>query len=216
MADRATPSLPFTLLLASVERVLNGYLGLDPETQARLAALAGKAIAIELLPFDLSLCLQPGHFGIRLHGACPQSPDVVLRGTPLALLRLQQASAVGQTLREAGIEVRGDMELAQRFRSIVQDIEIDWEELLSRPLGDVVAHQIGRAGRAGVSWGNQVRSTLSQNLTEYLQEEARLLPGREEVEELLSGIDALRMDTDRLAQRVQRLTRQAQADGSTV
>jgi len=48
-----------------------------------------------------------------------------------------------------------------------------------------------------------------QNLREYLQEEARLLPTRYEAKEFLDAVDALRDDVERLAARVERLRSRA-------
>jgi ubiquinone biosynthesis protein UbiJ len=46
---------------------------------------------------------------------------------------------------------------------------------------------------------------LGLDVSEYLQEESRLLPTRHEVEAYLNAVDALRASADRLEQRVARL-----------
>ena len=93
------------------------------------------------------------------------------------------------------------------------DVDIDWEEHLSRLVGDVVAHEVGGAARAARAFGRRAGRTAEQNLREYLQEEARLLPTRYELKELLDAVDVLRDDVERLAARVERLRRRAGGAG---
>jgi len=47
--------------------------------------------------------------------------------------------------------------------------------------------------------------TLGQDVTEYLQEESRLLARRDRVEVFLRAVDELRAAADRLEKRVERL-----------
>jgi len=105
------------------------------------------------------------------------------------------------------MELRGDVAYAQRFHAILRALEFDWEEQLSRLVGDVAAHQIGNLARGALSWGSQAAESLSRATTDYLQEEARDLPAPAEVERFMEGVDKLRGDCDRLAARVARLER---------
>ena len=92
------------------------------------------------------------------------------------------------------------------FRSAILDgIDIDWEEHLSRVTGDVLAHQVGNVARGMLEWGRNTLDTVSRDVAEYLHEESRDLPTRGEVDEFLARIDTLRLDVDRLEARVQRL-----------
>jgi ubiquinone biosynthesis protein UbiJ len=84
---------------------------------------------------------------------------------------------------------------------------------LSRVVGDVVAHKVGNVVRGIQDWSTQTIDSLNADITEYMQEESRMLPRREEVDEFLSAVDTLRADVDRLEKRVARL--QASVDGDT-
>jgi ubiquinone biosynthesis protein UbiJ len=44
-------------LLETLQKALNRYLALDPESSQRLAALNGKWVALELLPLKLTFFL---------------------------------------------------------------------------------------------------------------------------------------------------------------
>ena len=197
---------PPALFFSALDLALNSYLRLDANTLQRLGALAGKVIAIELRGLDLIFYLLPHAEGIRIEGAYDAGvPDASLSGAPLALARLGAAKQEKGTQFSGDVEIRGDIELGQRFKAILDDIDIDWEEHVSRITGDVLAHQMGNVARGVLAWGRNALDTVSRDVAEYLHEESRDLPTRSEVEEFLVGIDTLRSDVDRLEARVQRL-----------
>jgi ubiquinone biosynthesis protein UbiJ len=191
----------------ALEAALNRYLGLDPEAAARMAGLAGRCIAIELRGIDLTLFMLPGTQGIRILDSidAEEGVDTALHGTPLALARLGLGANTGKTLFSGDVTISGDVETGQSFKAILDDMDIDWEEQLSRVTGDVIAHQVGNMARRTRRVISQGRSTLEQDLGEYLKEELRVLPARVEVENFSTGVNRMRSDIDRLAARIRRL-----------
>lgn len=195
------------LAVDGLERALNAYLALDPEAGSALARLQGRVIAVHLLVPDLTLYLVPAADGLQILRHIEGEPDCTLTGTPLALARLGTAREKADELFTGGVRVSGDTELGQRFGEVLGALDIDWEEQLSRLAGDVLAHQIGRGVRGLTRWAGATGRTLVQDLGEYLQEEARLVPARLEAEAFLQDVDDLRDDVERLEARVARLER---------
>jgi len=193
--------------LDTFEQLLNRAIRLDPDGQARLAPLHGRVIKFELLGLGLCLYLIPEPGGIQVYQHCEGEPDCILRGTPLDLARMRSSRASADQLFSGSVQIVGDSAVAQQFAEALFGLDIDWEEQLSRLTGDVLAHEIGSLGRGLFHWGERLRRTAGMNLQEYLQEELRLLPGRAEVEPLLTDIDHLRDDVERLSARIERLTR---------
>lgn len=189
----------------TLELALNSYLQLDPEAAARMAGLAGRCIAIELRGIDLTLFMLPGKQGIRIQEGVEGGVDTTLRGTPLALARLGLGTDAGKTLFSGDVTITGDVETGQAFKAILDGMDIDWEEQLSRLTGDVIAHQLGNVARHTRRVLSHGKATLEQDLGEYLREELRVLPARIEVQNFSADVDRIRADTDRLAARVQRL-----------
>ena len=192
------------LVLAGLEITLNRYLALDPETLSRLAGMTGKLIAVELRGVGITLYMAPHSGGIQLLREFDGSADAVISGTPMALARV----GIGEerSLLFAGeVEIRGDVTLGQRFESVLRELDIDWEEQLSHLVGDAAAHQVGNLVRDALQWGAKSVDTLGRDLTEYLQEESRQLPQRDEVNKFLAAVDVLRNDVERLDARVKRL-----------
>lgn len=189
----------------AIEAACNGALALDPEIRARLGMLAGKIVAVELQGLDLRLYLLPHRHGVQVLSVYEGEPDVLLRGAPLALLRLAVSAAPSDELFAGGVEVRGDAATGQTFQDILRAVRIDWEELLARVAGDDVAHQTGRAARAAGAQARHMARTLEADAGEYLTEEAELLANRHELNGFLDAVDALRGDADRLEARLRRL-----------
>ncbi len=192
----------------AVTYAVNRYLRLDPTILPRLANLSGKVIAVDITELNSVLYLLPGAAGIEVQMHCDTAPDVTLRGPSWALMRLgmQKNNAATQTMLATGnVEISGDMDLVQRFKHILDAMDIDWEELLSKLTGDVLAHKLANAARDTRDWGKGSFVTLGQNFTEYQQEEARNLPTQYEINEFLKAADVLRDDVARMEQRVRRL-----------
>lgn len=208
MSDAATPGTAIPdAALAALEAALNRYIALDPEGAARLAQLQGRLIGIELKGFGTRFYLIPGTADLQLFGAYEGEPDCLLRGSPLALARMGLAERKEDGLFAGEVEVEGDTRLAQEFGAFIAGLEVDWEEQLARLVGDPLAHRVGEGLRSVGQWGRKSADTLTQDLKEYLQEEARLLPTDYEVRAFLDRVDSLRDDVERLAARVERLAR---------
>jgi ubiquinone biosynthesis protein UbiJ len=193
--------------LDTFEQVLNRAIRLDPDALARLAPMHGRVIKFELLGVGRCIYLIPEPCGIQVYQQCEGEADCILRGTPLDLARMRTSRASADQLFSGSVQIIGDSALAQQFSEALFGLDIDWEEQLSHLTGDVLAHQIGNLGRGLFNWGERVRKTAGLNLKEYLQEELRLLPTREELDPLLADIDDLRDDVERLSARIERLQR---------
>ncbi|MEK7711795.1 MAG: SCP2 sterol-binding domain-containing protein [Pseudomonadota bacterium] len=193
--------LPFTTL---IEDAGNRLLRLDPETLRRLGDLQGRVVCIEFRDLGRRIYLHPSESGFRLATECDQPPAVTLRGTLATFGRLG-LGAETETLKAGELDIEGDAALGQRLQGIFRNLDLDWEEPLARLFGDPLGHEIGRAARAAFAWNRQALKTFGLNTAEYLQEEARLLPVRYEVEAFLNGVDGARADVDRLAARIRRL-----------
>lgn len=192
-------------MVAALEAAINRYLALDPRCLERLGALEGRLICLELRGLDVELYVLPGSRGVQLLSSYEGSADATLSGTPLALLRMGASTNAASLLFAGEVEIRGDTELGQRFKQILDDMEIDWEEHLAHVTGDVIAHQLGRTVRAAGDWLREAADSLSLDVAEYLQDEAQLLARRPEIERFVADVDVLRSDVDRLEARVRRL-----------
>jgi ubiquinone biosynthesis protein UbiJ len=167
--------------------------------------MSGKCIAVELQGLNLQVFIEPTANGILLDTSCDLPPAATLSGTPLGLLRMATTSVNSSLLFTGDVQIRGDIELGRQIKTLIQELDLDWEELISHYIGDILAHQIGNGMRGFKTWSRQAIKVLSQDLAEYLREEAQLLPDHSEIAAFLDRVDHLRADLNRLEARIQRL-----------
>ena len=202
--------------LAGLEQALNTYVSMDPDARDRLATLHGNIVALQLSGLELILYMVPQADGrLQLFSQIEGEPDCKLRGSPLDLWRSGSNEKGARELFAGNVAITGDTDLALQFGQILGSLDIDWEEQLSQVTGDVIAHQVGRRGRQFTSYLEDNAETVRANISEYLTEEARLLPTRVEAELFFNDVDALRDDTERLAARLERLARRLRERGDS-
>lgn len=192
-------------IVQTVQKALNAYLALDPETKKRLIPLAGKIVAIELLGMGMTIYLVFTTQQLLVKTDVDTKADTIIKGTPLRLLHMTIATNNRQQFFSDDISVYGNAELGQQVMALFDHLEIDWEEHLARWVGDAPAHFIGRVSRQLKTWGQKTRGTLWQNVNEYVHEEVNLFPPREAMQDFFHDVDTLRMDADRVESRIQQL-----------
>jgi ubiquinone biosynthesis protein UbiJ len=195
-------------LLAATEAAINQVLALDAEGAARLAKVQGQVLEVVLTGFGTRLYVLPGESKLFLYGDYDAEPDCVVHGSPVALLGMVTSEHREDAVFAGSIRIDGDNRLAQTLGEVFQGLDIDWEEQLSKLLGDTLAHRLMDRVRAGERWAGRSRNITRENLREYLQEEAAVVPSRQELDAFLAAVDAVRDDVERLAARVERLEQQ--------
>jgi ubiquinone biosynthesis protein UbiJ len=190
-----------------LKTALNRILALDPESHARLKALEGKIIRLELETTPRRIfVLEFKDQSIDLLSDIPEHSDLVIKGTPLSLLHMSLSKNKHLFLGKE-IIIQGNLELGQQVIDLFEQLEIDWEEYLSRLTGDVPAHQVSRFLHRAKNFNRRVCETLLRNVNEYIHEEKDLFPPLEALQDFFSDIDELRMDIDRLEARIQQIKR---------
>ncbi len=205
MIDPASP-------LALAEPLINRALKLDPEFLESLEPLRGKLLALELGGTDVTVYLSLSGDGVTLYQRSEaeeilrgRAPDVGVSGTPAALLRMLGKMRRGDAGFGDEVRLSGDVAVMETLRDAFRRLDVDLEEQLSRLVGDIAAHEIGRAARAVLSWGENLRQTLLADSGEYLVEELRVSPPRHELEDFAAEVDRIRDDVERIEKRIARL-----------
>jgi len=194
-------SLP-QLFIASIETAFNKYISLDPNALYRLEDMEGKVIEINIKGLNESLFLFPGMDGIMVMSDFDAQADATLCGTPIALARLSLSENAAPVLFSGEVSISGDTQLGHKFKKILSQLDIDWEEQVSRYTGDLVAHQLGNASRGFSKWFSRSKDSIFMDAGEYLQEESHLIPARAEIDKFVNQVDSLRTATDRLQARI--------------
>jgi ubiquinone biosynthesis protein UbiJ len=190
------------MLTATLENLLNRGLPRSPRARALTAALGGKSVALEVGGLAH---VHLASTGVTLAvSAAPAQADATLTGGPLAVLALlgggEQAA-----LRRGALAITGDAEVARQFQELLGLLRPDAEEELALLVGDVPAHELARGLRLAAGVTRRAAATALTNAAEYLAHERAQLVPRQEGEQFLRGVDALREDLDRLEARLELL-----------
>jgi ubiquinone biosynthesis protein UbiJ len=185
--------------LASAEAVFNRNIPGSSQAAALARRLGGTSLQVDI---DGITRVRAACFDGRLAlSAGDDSPaDAVITGSAPALLQLfRRASPSGQS---RAIQIKGDAEIADRYRELFVLARPDLEEELSRWLGDLPARHLSQLARSVSSWASRARRTAGENIAEYLQEEGRDLVTKTEMEEFLRGVDGARDTLERIEARI--------------
>jgi ubiquinone biosynthesis accessory factor UbiJ len=192
--------------LLALQKAINHALALDPSMPAKIQSLQGHVLQIIISPLNVYFFIAFEQGQLRLLDHYNEHPDTIIHSSPLGLIRLSllPASKV-RSLFNDNIRMSGNIELGQRVKQLIDELDIDWEGHLALFTGDVVAHQVGSFVRQGLRFKRQISNSLRHNVTDFLQEESRTFPPREEVNNFFHDVDTLSMDTERLAAHINQL-----------
>lgn len=194
-------------LIASVEHGLNRVLRLDATALPRLAHLHGKVIAIQGRQPSFTLYVLPSANSLMLAQQWATPADCTLRAPAASLVQLALRKDKTAVLHSPQVDLDGDSAALLELVKVLQDLELDWEYEVSRWLGPVPTSLLAGHLRSRTGWTREGLATATQNLGEYLAEEARTLVGEQEAQARFNELDALKVDVERLEARIERLAR---------
>ena len=192
------------MLTQAIENLLNRNLGSSPRARESCVALKGRRLKLVIRDLDLQIGFESLGDSLRISHQAAGEFDVEVEGTPINLLALA-APQPERLLKLGTVQVRGDVELLQRYRDLVLLLRPDLEEELAKFIGDGPAHRLAGLAKAALAFGSRGASTAVKNAAEYFAHETRDLVPRAEAEVFLSEVDRLREDVDRAAARVEAL-----------
>jgi ubiquinone biosynthesis accessory factor UbiJ len=197
--------------LASAEALLNRSIGASAQAEALARRLQGTSLQVDV--DGITRIRATVHHGrLALLAGEDSAADATIAGSLPALLQLFKGGA-NRGPGKPGAEIRGDAEIANRYRELLILARPDPEEELSRWIGDFPARRLWQIAEQARGFAGRARRTVGENIAEYLQEEGRDLVNRTELEEFLHGVDQLRETFDRVEARLGRL--EARLPGGT-
>ena len=193
-----------TLFSETFCKAVNTAAENNQQVRSALGELESKTLLFELSNFKYSFALVVTD-GIVMQAELPKDDaDLVVSGTLDSFLKVFAKGEFDPAMME-GIDLKGDMQLAQRLYRIFQNTQFDWEEEISRFTGDIAARRIGNV----MKWGSQnlmgKNSSLAEKVKNTLVNETYILPTRPRVRKFMDDVDTLQADMERLTKRIDRL-----------
>jgi ubiquinone biosynthesis protein UbiJ len=189
--------------LASAEALLNRCIDSSAQALRMARRLEGTSLQVDVE--GITRIRASAHQGrLALLAVSDSAADAVISGSLPALLQFFKGGANRDSGGPAA-QIRGDAEIANRYRELFMLARPDPEEELSRWIGDFPARRVSLFARRALEFARRARRTAGENIAEYLQEEGRDLVNRTELDEFLRGVDELRETSDRIEARLARL-----------
>ena len=185
-------------------RFLQHLLTQNSWANALLQPYAGKAVQFDIASIKANIIiLEDG--GLGMAGETNIADATVCISASLLLRLIAQDEAA-----KVQIVISGDTHLATEFAKVLSSMRWDYEDDLSKLVGDVSALKISQFGRDAATGIKRNSIQLAEMLSEYWQEEKPLIAKNRLVEKFNTEVDTLRADVARFEKRLTKLTKQQQ------
>lgn len=192
---------------AAIELVINKALTLNGKPLS-FSTLTQKTLTLELtelsFPLSFSVSSQNTPTTITVTTLTANS-DCTIQTSLQTLRKLKDNQSLTQLIKEDELDVVGDIKVAQKFATLAQSLEIDWQTELAKHLGDVPTHKL-------LHFGNKITKSLSAtgkkieaDVTEYLVHEKRLVVPQSQINAFNLQVKGAADKVDALSQRIDKL-----------
>lgn len=206
-------------LSLALEKAINTTLHYDPGTNVRLKKLQGCIFQFACSSPDMDL-----FFSIESHSdSCKVNVSSYSEKTATTQISTSLFNALAfittsnventSNFSGTGISILGNSAKLATLHTILQELEIDWEQALSDllfPFGEsaqIVNHQAANVIKTFLNWLRKSHRKFRTNFASYLQEELRIMPTQTELDEFYESLTDLRSATERAEARIQQLIR---------
>ncbi len=199
------------MLLKLINNAVQKYLDSDPEIAAKLDQYEGQCLLVHLADIDKEFVVTPGPSSIVVsehevdEDETTQTFTTTIQSSIISLVRMGLGTDYQTMLNNGSLKIEGDVEFANQLRRIFKEVDIDWEEVASKYVGDSVAYQLGVFAKRFGSYRKRSVDNFRMDVSEYLQEESRILPTKVEINRFMSDVDDFDAHVQRLEARIQRL-----------
>ena len=179
-----------------ITRLLNHLVNQNSWARAELEPFGGKSVRFNIAPVSAIISiLEDG--GLALAGDAANAEATISMPLTVAL-RILANDEAAHTL----VEIDGDSELAAALAKVLRCMTWEYEEDLSRVIGDAPAHQAAEFGRKALAEMRRQSLNVAEMFSEYWQEEQPLIAKKRHVAQFVKQVDELRDDSERLAKRI--------------
>jgi len=207
------------IISAGLEVAINQVLALDEDSQHRLSRLSGKRCEVLPIELDIPLLFIFTKDKVLVTSPLPEtSAEVVslekkidndlecrIKLSVFAISELQNMSNLTRLIREEKLDFEGNLNIAQQFADLFKQLDIDLEEILSKYVGDAVAHTFMKNSKHLGTHAKQQTKLAKDALSDFLLDEKPIAVRAIMIENYNMQINDLRSATDRLDARVTRL-----------
>ena len=187
-----------------MEPALNKALSFDPDIETKLQKLDGKSFSLELTDIKLAMNLRVLNRKLLI-STNTEGFDCLVRTSLDEVRNLSDASVLTKLIKQDKLELEGDLSVAQGFSGLIVENQIDWQEFLSKYLGDGLSHKVSSHL---INFSNLIKRKsldMDYTLASALTDELRVTPDKIEIEQFIQDVDKLTGGAEKLIQQVNQL-----------
>ena len=184
------------------EELLNRVLAKDPHFQRQLAKFAGKSLQINVHPPGIIVTALLEKERIRLLSTGAELLDIQITasitGNVGQLLPLILEKRDNRPLSNPALAITGDASFIQELHASLSSLDIDWQDYLAPLLGNLITNELSHISNDIRNWSKQASVNMRRNVNEYLTEEERIFPKKEQLDDFSEELDYLKIRIDRI------------------
>ena len=184
------------------EELLNRVLAKDPHLQSQLVKFAGKSLQINVHPPGIMVTALLEKSRIRLLSTEAELLDIQITasisGNVSQLLPLILEKRDNRPLSNPALAITGDASFIQELHASLSSLDIDWEDYLAPLLGNLITNELSHISDDIRNWSKQASVNMRRNVNEYLTEEGRIFPKKEQLDDFSEELDYLKIRIDRV------------------
>lgn len=200
------PRIMVAGLIAASERAIAAGMRAAELTADDLAPMVGKVLKLHVTDMDLSIWLVCGDDRWWLASEPHEPTDVELSGTLGSLVETARSITRPNTpLVFEGLDIRGSVGVLQTMQTMFQNLNLDWEDVITKALGPVPAGVLITSFKTARDQFLESRQNLKRQAQDFMRAEQRTLVTEDQYRETLDRIQKISRQTDRLDVRLRRL-----------
>ena len=191
-------------------RALQHLISQNSWANAMLQPFTGKSVQFNIsLMSSTVVILENGSLAIA---GATNTPDATVT-IPISLLPRLISKDESVKMH---INIEGDTHLAAELAKVFANMRWDYEDDLSKVVGDIPANKIGEFSRKTVNAVKETTTNIAEMLSEYWQEEKPMIAKKRHIETFNEQVDTLRADTARFEKKLQKLTQKLNSSSAAV
>jgi len=208
------------VLTAVLESALNKALKWSSNSETVLAPLAGKSCIIYIQELEKALILRfsgndilVGADSDQLYTVIPEDGSALelkenecwVSVSVFALDKLKQNNQMTKLIKSGQLDFSGDLSILQAVSRLFDKIDIDFEEVLSRYIGDGAAYQINSSAKQLAKSFSSQTSAFAHTLADAALDEKPIGVRPIMLVNFSDEVNQIRADVDRLAAKLEQL-----------
>jgi ubiquinone biosynthesis protein UbiJ len=191
-------------LLRIITKIINQVLATNPDALAILHdEFADTVVFVEITDLALNGYVVVHQHGITLQHTTIKQVDITIAGRFMALAGMSPlAKKSPKNAWPKAIKFEGDVAKIEKLKAWLDDLSIDWFEVLSPYIGDFLAQGLVDTLSFGAGCLEKGMDNFTQATKNWVNDEASVMVAKVEVDEFLEQVDLLREQVDRLSVRI--------------